>query len=222
MLLTACGSNPLEHSPPRETIRRSEVIQRAEVYAQHRWRPTSANVRHGRDAQAIQVDTPDVGYAKCGWWRPGRWNQGMPYQWGGFDTPTEFDQKVRSGLAAGDVYTAAKRAGLDAAVSREAAGIDCSGLISRCWQLERSYSTRELPSLCVPLSSYDELRPGDILNTHNAHVLLFADWGNTAGTQMWVYEAGSYPTWKVLRRQVDCSALREKGYLPFRYRHILE
>ena len=36
----------------------------------------------------------------------------------------------------------------DAAVSRFAAGVDCSGFVSRCWRLDRPFSTRELPALC--------------------------------------------------------------------------
>lgn len=98
-------------------------------------------------------------------------NDGFPYQWGGFDTPAEFDRKIAAGHAAGDIYTPAKRAALESAVSAEACGIDCSGLISRCWRLDRSYSTRELASLCTPLSSLEDLRPVDILNVHNAYVL---------------------------------------------------
>lgn len=206
-------------------MRRDEVLAIAEAYRTHRWRASSVNVRHAVDTQGIQVDTPDLGFhpadgTRPGWWVPGKWNVGIPYQWGGFDTLVEFDQKVKQGYAAGDIYTPVKRAGLEAAVSQEAAGIDCSGLISRCWGLERSYSTRELPQLCEPLTSYDELRPGDILNTHNAHVLLFVGWGNPARTSVSVYEVGSYPTWKVCRRRVRMEYLEEKGYQPFRYRRI--
>lgn len=226
LLLTACSSSQrvLDLSP-RPLIHRGEVMAIAEAYARHRWKPTRANVRHGPDARGIRVDTPDVDYhpvdgTVAGWWLPGRWNEGLPYQWGGFDTPTEFDAKVKQGLAAGDVYTPVKRAGLEAQVSAEAAGIDCSGLVSRCWRLERSYSTRELPGLCSRLGSYEELLPGDILNTHNAHVLIFAGWANPAQTRVGVYEAGCHPTWKVFRRQVRREFLEAKGYVPLRYRGL--
>lgn len=212
-------------SAARAGIRREEVISLAEAYRQHRWLPTAANIRHGRDAQGIQVDTPDTTFhAGDGLhpdrWTPGRYQVGVPYQWGGFDTLAAFDQKTRAGLAAGDAYTAAKRAGLDSAVSQEATGIDCSGLISRCWRLDRSFSTRELPSLCQRLASYDDLRPGDILNTHNAHVLLFAGWRDAARSRMVIYEAGCHPTWRVVRRMIPRQAVQAKGYLPFRYRGI--
>ncbi len=112
------------------------------------------------------MDTPDTGYrvpgAFAGWWTPGQWNEGMPYQWGGFATPEQFDRGIAEGRAAGDVYTAEKRRLLDAAVSRHATGIDCSGFISRCWRLPRSYSTRELQGICETVS-WEQLQPGDVL-----------------------------------------------------------
>jgi hypothetical protein len=142
----------------------------------------------------------------------------MPYQWGGFATPEEFDRGLAAGLAAGDVYTTEKRRLLDAAVSRRATGIDCSGLISRCWNLPRSCSTRELPSLCLPLASWDDLLPGDILNVHNAHVILFAGWHDAAHSQIIAIEAGVPPHWLVVRRVVPRSRLESQGFRPFRYR----
>ncbi|HAL71149.1 MAG TPA: hypothetical protein DCP71_05185 [Verrucomicrobiales bacterium] len=226
LLLAACSAAPEKaDTSPRPTVQRQEVLAIAQAYSQHRWKASTPNIKHGKDSQGIQVDTPDEAYrpadgTRPGWWMADAWNVGIPYQWGGFDSLEEFDSKIRQGFAAGDIYTPAKRAGLDAAVSQEAAGIDCSGLISRCWRLRRSYSTRELPALCDKLAGYDDLRPGDILNTHNAHVLLFAGWANPARTRVSVYEAGCHPTWKVFRRQVRLEYLKQKNYLPYRYRNI--
>ena len=46
---------------------------------------------HGKDAKGVLVHTPDEGLIKHGhkngWWKPGEVMTGMPYQWGGFDTP---------------------------------------------------------------------------------------------------------------------------------------
>jgi hypothetical protein len=105
-------------------------------------------------------------------------------------------------------------------VSQDAVGIDCSGYISRCWKLPRSYSTRELPGLCIPLKSWDELKPGDILNTHNAHVLLFEDWYDAGRTAVIVYETGCPPTWKVTRHGLKRKPLEDWGYQAFRYRNM--
>lgn len=197
----------------------------AEAYRSHRWWGSESNLRHGQDRQGVRVDTPDEVFLTCegraaGGWRMESWNVGVPYQWGGFDTLKAFDQKCTRGLAAGDLYTAAKRAGLEQEVSREATGIDCSGLVSRCWRLPRAYSTRDLPRLCTPLASLDELKAGDILNVHNAHVLLFTGWESPRRERLWVYETGIATGWKV-DRQIKTRAWVEAGrYQPWRYRGI--
>ena len=203
-------------------VTRKECLAIAERYRVHPWKPTEQNIRHGRDGAGIQVDTPDCRFnppgSIAGWWVPDQVNRGVPYQWGGFSTPEQFDKGLALGYAAGDVYTEAKRAALDHAVSRQAVGIDCSGFVSRCWKLRRSYSTRELPSLCRPVTSWPDLKPGDILNTHNAHVLLFAGWEDSGKARLIAYETGCPPDWKVIRHAIDVAWLRRLGYQAWRYR----
>jgi hypothetical protein len=218
LLLSACVSTQL---PPPSEVTRAEAIQIAKSYLRHRWTPSTRNILHGNDARGVRVDTPDIAYqpsgrAIPGWWVPGAVNEGVPYQWGGFSTLAEFDQGIAHGLAAGDVYTDAKRAGLDDAVSTQAVGIDCSGFVSRCWKLPRSYSTRELPLLCKPIK-WEELKPGDILNTHNAHCLLVAGWEGANRESVFVYETGCPPTWKVASHGIDVAWLKSLGYTAWRY-----
>jgi hypothetical protein len=148
---------------------------------------------------------------------PGQWNEGVPYQWGGFSTLAEFDRGIAAGKAAGDVYTLQKRALLEAAVSDEAVGIDCSGFVSRCWRLPRAYSTRELDGICLRLPSYDALMPGDVLNTYNAHCLLFGGWVDAQRSRIWAYETGIPPHWKVIRHRPTVASLKASGFVPLRY-----
>jgi hypothetical protein len=224
MLLAGCAAPKLRELPPLvqapSRVTRAESIEIAESYRLHQWKPSAANVKHGNDSRGVRVDTPDVSFnpggAIPGWWKANEWNMGVPYQWGGFSTLAEFDAGVAAGRAAGDVYTSQKRALLDDAVSAEAVGIDCSGYISRCWKLPRSYSTRELPGLCREIA-WDELQPGDLLNTHNAHCLLFAGWLNGEKTRFLCYETGCPPTWKVLSHPIPVSFLVPQGYKPYRY-----
>jgi len=210
--------------PARAQVRRAEVIATAETYRTFRWTPTALNVFHGKDRDGIQVDTPDNSFSRPGirpgWWVPQQENIGMPYMWGGFSTPQEFRRALNQGRYAGDVYTLEKRRLGDAAVSRNAVGIDCSGLISRCWKLDRAYSTRELPTLCMPLTSYDDLKAGDVLNSTENHVLLFKAWTDGGKTRMLAYEAGSPPTWKVLLNNIPVPLLTGQHYKPFRYTKI--
>ena len=221
---TTTSSGETTRAPSRVT--RAEALATAQQYAAHRWTPSSKNVLHGAAPDGIRVDTPDVSYrvpgAFPGYWVAGRENVGIPYQWGGFATPEEFDRDIAAGLAAGDVYTSTKRALLDDAVSRGATGIDCSGFISRCWGLPRSFSTRELGALCDALPSYADLQPGDALNVHNSHVLLFSHWLDAGRTRLAAYETGGPPDWKVIRHTHRAESLRTKGYRPLRYRGMRE
>ena len=203
-------------------VKRGEVIAMAAAYSNLQWTPSASNAFHGVDATGVRVDTPDVGFQRegirGGWWVPDRKNTGVPYMWGGFSSLSEFEDGIRSGKAAGDVCTIEKRVKLDAAVSKSAVGIDCSGLVSRCWKLDRSYSTREIADLCTPLDSYEELKPGDILNCANKHVLIF--WKCKSPGWILAYGAGSPPTWKVAVSQCYVPMLKQMGYKPYRYRQI--
>lgn len=210
--------------PDSGKVARSECLAIAEAYRTHRWRASAANVLHGNDPDGVRVDTPDLHFrppgTAPGWWVPGGINVGVPYQWGGFASLEEFDSSLASRLAAGDVYTRKKRELLDAGVSRHATGIDCSGFVSRCWKLPRSFSTRELAGICVPLGSWDDLRLGDILNTWNNHVILFAGWDDSHRSRIIAYETGVPPHWLVVRHSIAVDVLKKRGFVPLRYRGI--
>ena len=223
LLIAAAFVGPSFAVPPAPShVSRKEAIRTAEEYLRMEWKASPQNILHGKDRRGIQVDTPDAAYqptgGRPGWWKTGATNIGMPYKWGGFDTPDSFRAGLREGRAAGDIYTLEKRRLLEAAVSDDTVGIDCSGLISRCWNLPRAYSTRTLQTLCEPVEPITDLRPGDILNTHNAHVLLFAGWATPERLRLRAYEAGSPPTWKVLLNEMGTQWLLDKGYKGWRYR----
>ena len=211
-----------DHHDSPSRVTRSEAVAIAQSYVAHEWTATAANVFHGVDPDGIRVDTPDADFQpegdERGWWIAGQRNVALPYKWGGFDTPEEFDRGLREGKYAGDAYSAEKRRLLDDAVSRLAVGVDCSGFVSRCWRLPRSYSTRELPALCDPVPDAAQLQPGDIFNRHNGHVRLFAGWADAARTQVRVYEASG----KVLCRDLPLQAMLDEGYTLWRYRGMRE
>lgn len=212
IVLASCGAR----------VTRDEALATAFSYTQLQWMPEERHVRHGPDSRGIVVHTPDRTISKFGdrrgWWEPGVMANSMPYQWGGFDTPESFLKKLSKGAKAGDVGNAAKRKLGDEGVSMESCGIDCSGFVSRCWNLARPYSTRELHKICDPLPSWDDLKAGDIL-LNNQHVVLFAEW-TVPGRQLAAYEAGPYPVWKVSACGLDAAKLRREGYAPWRYRWI--
>lgn len=205
---------------PRATPEKAIAV--AYRYTQIEWMPEARHVRHGNDSRGIRVDTPDVSLRhhgeRGGWWEPGKPAKSMPYKWGGFDSPESFLAGLKNGKKAGDVATKWKRANGDAVVSDESVGIDCSGFVSRCWLLPKAYSTRELPSICNPLQSWDELQAGDIL-LKDGHVILFEKW-NANRTEIIGYEAGPKPYWAVNACGILKSRLIREGYHPWRYRYM--
>jgi hypothetical protein len=210
--------------PPPSTVSRDDALALAGRYITHVWRPTKKNIFHGVDPDGVRVETPDADFRprvktlRPGWWVIGQPNVGVPYKWGGFDLPEDFERGLRAGKYAGDICTPEKRVLLDAAVSQYVVGIDCSGLVSRCWGLPRSYSTRELTNLCDPVKDMKKLLPGDIFNLNNSHVLLFAGWTDPTRTRLRAYEAGSPPSWKVLLNEMPLTFLTDQGYTAWRYR----
>ncbi|MCE9518967.1 MAG: hypothetical protein K8R87_05310 [Verrucomicrobia bacterium] len=211
---------------PASKVKRSEVIAIATAYVQHRWQPTEANILHGMDEKGIRVDTPDKCYCPgdgvAGWWLPDQINIGLPYKWGGFDTPEQFDAAIKRGLKAGDAYTAEKRELNNDAISEFCAGIDCSGFISRCWRLAAPFSTYEIAKICDPLDSFEELKPGDVVNKENEHICLFAGFAKNDPANLIVYDVGCPPHWKAVMHLTPVEWLREHGYKPWRYRGIVD
>lgn len=224
LLVTSCKTIQPGEVGPLSTVTRQECLALAEQYLNHTWHPTEKNRMHGIDADGQRVDTPDHLFAPAGktpgYWNPGTVNYGVPYCWGGNDTPESFDRALKAGKYAGDVYTEAKRAGLENAVSRHTAGVDCSGFVSRCWGLSWACSTRTLPKICDELPSYDALQPGDALNVYNNHVVLFAGFTNAEKSEMLVYETGSPLGWRVTKHTVPVWFLKQQDFKPYRYRGI--
>jgi len=205
-------------------VTRKEAVETAWKYSIVEWTPQARHLQHGPDADGILVHTPDESLAQYdlenGWWKVDEPARGMPYQWGGFDTPESFKKALEDGKFAGDISTTEKQKLGDAGVSKRACGIDCSGLISRCWKLRRPYSTKQLPSICRKLPTWDDLKPGDILLNYK-HVLMFTGWQDP-GKMILAYEAGPLPYWRVNSDAMLKSKLVAHGYTPWRYRGIID
>ena len=104
LLLCACTS-PISHEKPTRLmagdadalsqVTPTESLEIAQRYTSHEWRPFARNILHGPDKKGVVVNTPDLGFkdhlARAGWWLPGEVNRGIPYKWGGFDAPANFD-----------------------------------------------------------------------------------------------------------------------------------
>jgi hypothetical protein len=129
----------------------------------------------------------------------------IPYVYGGFNTPEETKSRIDGNICAGgkDRITGVGTSywylrdnpktkvveglGYGNNVPNNLAGIDCSGFISRCWQIPKQ-NTITLESLTVSISR-NNLKQGDILNIAGEHVRLFNMWANTQQTRTDLYEA---------------------------------
>ncbi len=195
----------------------------AQRMATHAWQPFGGNILHGKDKTGILVNTPDVGHEPAherrGWWVPGQVNTGIPYKWGGFDDPSSFDAAIAQGKAGGDVSSPEKRRADNAAVSAQAAGVDCSGFVSRCLKLPSVHDTTQLPAICTELAGAQDLHPGDLLNIPKKHVVLCAGWVDPQHSWIYYYETGGAPDfWKPSLKQAPLDAMMALGYKPLRYK----
>ncbi|MBU1711787.1 MAG: hypothetical protein KKD47_01660 [Proteobacteria bacterium] len=191
-LLTASGY--------AENPTRDEVIANASMYSNLKWFCEKKNAR--KDYNLLT---------------PGKMYIGVPYNWGGFDSTDKFVKKVEKGVIAGNYK---KKCGSKLCVREDFAGLDCSGLVSRSWEISR-YTTRTFPGISIKIPR-ELLRPGDILNSENNHVVLFDKFDED--NQMWVYESAAWvrirnaPPAGVVYRPVDL----DNEYVPRRYYKFIE
>ena len=93
-------------------------------------------------------------------------NSRVGYKWGGFNTLSQYIDGLKSNKFAGDIHTDG--------VSSAAVGVDCSGFVSRCWQLSYHSATINMPTITTQYSSWDDLKPGDAIHKVG-HVRLFVE-----------------------------------------------
>ena len=162
-----------------------EVISTGDRYEQLLWDCAAENLTNGViiDEYGNPVETPD-------WIQIGQ-NQKVPYKWGGFSAIESFLNGIDIGKYAGDKYTD-KSSG-----TPSAAGVDCSGFVSRCWNLPSHYSTGMMDDgLTLAYNSWDEEEPGDAVHKVG-HVRLFVQ-HNGDGSLMALEASGK--DWRVSYR----------------------
>jgi hypothetical protein len=180
---------------------RRDALRIAETYALHKYTCAASNLApNGTTA-------PDGDVVKTPPWLVVGINARTPYKWGGFSTVAQFDAGITNGKYAGDTQTDG--------VSSYAYGVDCSGFVSRCWQLTYHASTSYMPNITTQYASWDDLKPGDAIHIVG-HVRLFIN-RNTNGTFRVVEAAGR--NWDVSYYSYSASNL--STYTP-RYYNSME
>ncbi|RKX70601.1 hypothetical protein DRP53_04515 [candidate division WOR-3 bacterium] len=130
------------------------------------------------DEWSPQKDTahfPYYGIYYSDWTVPGSYYV-EAYVYGGVDSKGQFLARIRSGDCAGGKNTKSvwlKEYGKPDGIlpAEKLAGIDCSAFVSACWEISR-YNTVGLANISLKLDDKNKLKPGDILNKPNVHVVL--------------------------------------------------
>ncbi len=143
-----------------QTMSRQTALRLGESYALYKYNCKSNNLA------AAGVTGPDGDVVQTPSWLITGENAKIPYMWGGFSTLTQFTNGLQNGRYAGDINTAG--------VSGYAVGVDCSGFVSRCWQLTYHSSTSDMPNITTKYSTWSDLKPGDGI-LKQGHVRLFVD-----------------------------------------------
>lgn len=141
-------------------VSRSSALRIGDTYVLHQYSCRAANL------SPVNVTGPDGDIVRTPSWLISGMNARVPYMWGGFNTINSFDNGLLSGKYAGDINTAG--------VSGYAVGVDCSGFVSRCWQLTYHCSTSGMPNITGAYGSWDEMKPGDAV-LKNGHVRMFIE-----------------------------------------------
>jgi type IX secretion system substrate protein len=140
------------------SVSRTMALRIGESYVYHKFNCSSANLA------PTDVTAPDNDVVRT----PARLRVGpnarVPYKWGGFNTLTQFDVGLVQGKYAGDINTNG--------VSSYAVGVDCSGFVSRCWQMSYHASTSYMPNITNLYSNWSNLKPGDAIHKVG-HVRLY-------------------------------------------------
>ncbi|MHB1050369.1 MAG: T9SS type A sorting domain-containing protein [Bacteroidota bacterium] len=139
---------------------RSIALRLGEQYVLYTYRASAANL------SPIDFTAPDGDIIRTPSWLVVGVNAHVPYKWGGFSTLAQFADGLKNGKYAGDINTASP--------SSYAVGVDCSGFVSRCWQLSSHYSTSMMPNITVLYPSWDSLKPADAVHKVG-HVRLFVE-----------------------------------------------
>lgn len=177
-------------------------------------RTTMMNIASGYTSNSKYLSSTNTDGACSGRGKP-RYIRGagtypsVPYDWGGWDTVRDYNNYMYPNTyKAGDISTPS--------IESCSRGVDCSGFVSRVWQLRSKHSTSTLPNVSRPLQDMRQLLPGDILNKSGFHVVLFVSFASNGA---YVYESTTsnaydrvvyvYRGWNYL-----------SGYIPRRYNNV--
>lgn len=139
---------------------RLAAVKLGDSYVLHKYRTTASNLA------PTNITDPNGDIVRTPAWLVVGMNAKVPYKWGGFQTIAQFNDGLAAGKYAGDIHTSG--------VSSHAVGVDCSGFVSRCWQLSYQSSTSMMPDITTVYGDWNLLKPGDAIHKIG-HVRMFLE-----------------------------------------------
>jgi hypothetical protein len=136
----------------------------------------------------------------------------VPYDYGGFDSVSSYNGYMSPGTSqAGDADST------EETNPNCAKGVDCSGYVSRAWQLTGKLGTCGLEGVSTQLSSTSQLLRGDIMNNCGVHTVIFSGFNGSTG--FYDYESTTMNNYdRVISYTSTWS--RVSSYLPRRYTNV--
>ena len=192
-------TNRMEKTVTRSYITRDSILSNAGAYITNSKYLSTTNINGSCKGRSKPRSLSNAGTYNS-----------VAYDWGGWDSVSDYNSYMDSGYLAGDINNS---------VEECSRGVDCSGFVTRAWGISsQKYSTSTLPNISKKLSSNSELKTGDILNKKGVHTVLFASSASN-GNGIYDYESTTYS--RVDRVVVMFSSWsRLNGYTPLRYNSV--
>ena len=212
------------------TITRAQIIENAMKFVNVAWTCPPINgtpriCRSGIDINWTSDYTVGVEYV------------GEPYEWGGWDIPGDitnpkcFLYYVNNNEKRAGVHSENDCLPDSVGDPSWVTGVDCSGLVSRAWQLSTKHNCKMLKSISDSLPNYYSLRRGDALislcanppKCNYRHTFIFNEW--VRPDTMQVIEARSYGVGNPSLADTNtwvCKTLAMYNYKPYKYKDVIE
>ena len=193
-------------------LTRQQTIETAFAFESIQWKLTAP--AYGRDPDTActgfngRVRRPTYLHSKLG-----QEVRGIPYCWGCMGSLEQIRAKIERGVLAGNICTHNQP-------RSDVTGVDCSAFVSATWGLATQYTTSSIPSITSHVTNPWDLRPGDALNKAGSHVMLFLRFTPDRKAEVMEASPGAC-NGRVCRNVYPLASLLARGYVPVRYRALL-
>lgn len=243
--------HPVQAQTVVSPISRQQVLYNALRYSVYGFTPSQSNIGCRTWDAWIRClgESRTTTICTHGDYQAGHTYHGIPYKWGGGDSLDDlggpaggndrFLDRLDNGDLVGDTYDNwfdCPGGGQEKPVCPQAAGVDCSGFVTRVWgrPIDEKYGTWTLPSISTPIPFNTDadlvrkMRMGDIFNYAGHHVVLLYYFDPYDNNRPYYYEArweDPYIHRVLLNNGWDKISPRRNdnsGYRPYRYDNIVD